>query len=170
VLVARPDIPGQQPVEEPVPCTKALTFDPAAAQAWLLSASDQFASLTRADSLGVDDELFGPGMEGFLPTIAGVLYQWPEGLHRRADVKDVLLWLIPDAEVLDQGALITVDLTNKVRLGTLYQDLKDFADRDQRGIPAMLSALAHIAHEVSLLLDTYHAANPEYRVPTEVSR
>jgi hypothetical protein len=34
----------------------------------------------------------------------------------------------------------------------------------------MLSALAHIANQASLLLDTYHAANPEYQTGTEVSR
>jgi len=152
-----------------VPCTRALTFDPAAAQAWLRHPSDT-DGFTRAESLGVDDELFGHGPDGLLATVDDVLTAWPDGLHRCADITGVELWLIPDGDILDQGALITVDLANGVRLATLHQDIKDFADRDQRGIPAVLSALAHIANQVSVLLDTYRAAHPEYRVGTEASR
>lgn len=150
--------------------TNAVTFDRAAAEAWLRAPSDQFEGLTRAESLGVDDEVFGRGQEGFLSTVEDVLAEWPDGLYRRPDVTDVLLWRIPDGDILDQGALITVDLANKVRLATLHQDLKDFADRDQHGIPAMLSALDHIAYQASLLLDTYQAANPDYRAGTQVLR
>jgi hypothetical protein len=149
--------------------TRALTFDPAATEAWLNQASDT-DGFTRAESLGVDDELTGPGMEGFLATVEDVLTAEPDGLHRGEDLTGVELWLIPDGDVLDQGALITVDLANGVRLATLHQDIKDFANRDQRGIPAVLSALTHIANQVSLLLDTYHAANPRYAAGTQVSR
>lgn len=150
-------------------CTQALTFDPAAAQAWLRQHSGT-DGLTRAESLGVDEEMFGRGLEGFLTTVDDVLAAGPDGLRRRADIGDVELWLIPDGDVLDQGALITVDLSNGVRLATLHQDIKDFADRDQLGIAAALSALAHIAHQVCQLLDTYQRANPGYAAGTEVSR
>ena len=78
---------------------------------------------------------------GFLNTIDAVLAAEPDGLHRRADISRVELWLIPDGEILDQGALITVDLADGVRLCTLHQDIKDFAYRDQHGIPAVLSAM-----------------------------
>ena len=149
--------------------TPPLTFDPAAAEAWLRQPSGT-DGLTRADSLGADEDLFGRGLEGFLATIDDVLTAAPDGLRRRADIAGVLLWLIPDGDVLDQGALITVDLSNGVRLATLHQDIKDFADRDQRGIAAALSALAHIANQVSLLLDTYQRANPGYQPGTEMSR
>jgi len=135
--------------------TPPLIFDPAAAQAWLRQPSDTHHGLTRADSLGVDDELTGRGGEGFLATVDDVLTAWPDGLHRDADITAVDLWLIPDGDILDQGALITVDLTTGLRLASLHQDIKDFADRDQHGIPAVLSALAHIADQASLLLAAY---------------
>ena len=150
--------------------TKALTFDSAAAQAWLRQPSDRFADMTRADGLGVDDELTGPGMEGFLATVDDVLAAEPDGLRRRADVTGVELWLIPDGEILDQGALITVDLANGVRLCSLHQDIKDFASRDQRGVPAVLSALRHIAQQASLVVGTYEAAHPEYAPDLAVAR
>jgi len=155
-------------MEEPVHRTRALTFDPTAAQAWLQRPSDT-DGFTRAESLGVDNELTGPGGEGFLATVDDVLAAQPDGLHRRADITRVQLWLIPDGDILDQGAIISVDLTSGIRLATLHQDIKDFADRDQRGIPSVLSALAHIANQVSLLLDTYQTANPQYRAETEVA-
>ena len=136
-----------------------LLVDPAAIQAWLAQPSDEFPDQSRAESLGVDDELTAPSVGGFLNTIDDVLAAEPHGLHRRADISRVELWLIPDGDVLDQGALITVDLADEVRLASLHQDIKDFAHRDQHGIPAVLAALAHIANQVSLLLDTYHAAN-----------
>ena len=150
--------------------TKALTFDPVTAQAWLGQPSGQFADMTRADSLGVDDELTGPGVEGFLATVDDVLAAQPEGLRRRADIAGVELWLIPDGEVLDQGALITVDLANGIRLASLHQDIKAFANRDQRGIPAVLSALRHIASQASLVVGTYEAAHPEYAPGQAVAR
>ena len=115
--------------------TPPLTFDPAAAQAWLLGPSDEFDDLSCAESLVVDDELTAPGVEGFLRSVEDVLAAWPDGLRRHADVTAVGLWLIPDGDVLDQGALITVDLANGLRLATLHQDVRDFADRDQRGVP-----------------------------------
>ncbi len=129
--------------------TPPLTFDPAAVRAWLRQPSDEFEDTSRAESLGVDDELTAPGVEGFLNTVDDVLAASPVGLHRRADITAVDLWLIPDGDVLDQGALITVDLANGVRLATLHQDIKDFADRDQHGIPAVLSALAHVANQAA---------------------
>ncbi|GAA0911565.1 hypothetical protein [Virgisporangium aurantiacum] len=150
--------------------TTALTFDPAATQVWLRQPSDQFAAMTRADSLGVDDELTGPGVEGFLATVDDVLAAQPDGFRRRADITGVELWLIPDGEVLDQGALVTVDLANGVRLASLHQDIRDFANRDQRGIPAVLSALRHIANQASLVAGTYEAAHPEDAPHLAVSR
>jgi hypothetical protein len=126
--------------------------------------------MTRADSLGVDDELTGPGVEGFLATVDGILAAQPDGLRRRADITGVELWLIPDGDILDQGALITVDLANGIRLASLHQDIKDFANRDQHGIPAVLSALRHIANQASLVVGAYEAAHPEYTPQLAVSR
>ncbi len=140
--------------------TPPLTYDPAATQAWLLQPSDEFDDLSRAESLGVDDELTAPGVEGFLRTVDDVLAAWPDGLHRHADVTALELWLIPDGDIRDQGALITVDLANGLRLATLHQDIKDFAHRDQPGVPAVLSALAHIAGQASRLVAADHTANP----------
>lgn len=51
---------------------------------------------------------------------------------------------------------VTVDLSNGLRLASLHQDIKDFADRDQRGFAAVLSALAHIADQASLLVRKHH--------------
>ncbi len=138
--------------------TPALRVDPAAIRAWLAQPSGEHPDETRAEHLGVDDELTAPGIDGFLETIDDVLAAEPDGLHRRADITRVELWLIPDGEALAQGALITVDLADGVRLCTLHQDIRDFARRDQHGMPAVLTALAHIAHQVGLLLDTYHTA------------
>ena len=149
--------------------TPALTFEPAAAQAWLRRPS-RTDGCTQAENLGIDEDLFGRGLEGFLATIDDLLTAAPDGLRRRADIGAVNLWLIPDGEVLDQGALITVDLSDGIRLATLHQDIKDFADRDERGIAAAISALAHIAHQVCLLLDAYQRANPGYAAAPEVSR
>jgi hypothetical protein len=136
--------------------TKALTIDPDAVRAWLCQPSDEHPEFTHAESLGVDEELTGPGEEGFLPTVDDVLAAEPDGVHRRADVSRVELWLIPDGEILHQGAVITVDLANGIRLASLHQDVKDFADRDQRGASAILAALDHIATQVCLLVDRYH--------------
>jgi len=41
--------------------------DPAAAQAWLRQPSDTHAELTRAETLGVDEELIGRGGEVSCP-------------------------------------------------------------------------------------------------------
>ncbi len=141
--------------------TTPLTVDPAAVQVWLTQPSDEYPEYSRAESLGVDDELTAPGVGGFLNTIDDVLAAQPHGLHRRADITGVELWLIPDGEVLDQGAVITVDLASGVRLANLHQDIKDFTGRSQHGIPAVLDALAHIANQVALLLDIYHAARQD---------
>jgi hypothetical protein len=140
--------------------TPPMSVDPAAAQAWLGQPAATHPGLTRAECLGIDDELTGPRMEGFLSTVEDVLVAEPDGLRYRDDIIHVELWLIPDGDILAQGALITVDLANLVRLATLHQDIRDFADRDQRGMAAILSALRHIACQVCLLLDTYQTANP----------
>jgi hypothetical protein len=87
----------------------------------------------------------------------------PTGLRYRSDITAVLLWRIPHGDVLDQGALITIDLANGVRLATLHQDIKDFADRRQRGIPAAVSALGHITGQVCLLVERYQRTNPDYQ-------
>lgn len=57
--------------------TRALAFDPAAAQVWQRQPSDQFAEVTRADSLGVDDDLTGPGIERSWPPS---MTSWPPSL------------------------------------------------------------------------------------------
>jgi hypothetical protein len=150
--------------------TRAVTFDPVAAHAWLQEPSTESPDLTRAESLGIDDEMTDPGVGGFLATVDDVLAAQPGGLHHRDDITGVELWLIPDDEILDQGALITIDLANRVRLCTLHQDIKDFADRGQRGIPAVLSALHHIADQASLVVATYEAAHPDYAPQPAVSR
>ncbi len=49
--------------------TSPLMFDPAAVQAWLRQPSDTHAELTRAETLGVDEELTGRGGKGVLSTI-----------------------------------------------------------------------------------------------------
>jgi hypothetical protein len=139
-----------------------VTFDTAAAVRWLRQPCPDLPEATRAECLGVDDELFGPGLEGFLPTVDDVLTAEPAGLRYRADITAVLLWRIPDGDVLDRGALITVDLADGNRLATLHQDIKDFADRHQRGVPAAISALAHIAEQVNLLLERYQRTHPDY--------
>lgn len=140
--------------------TPALTLDPNAVKAWLSQPSDTEDGTTRAESLGIDENLTGRSMGGdFLTTIDAVLAAGPQGLHRRADIDAVDLWLIPDGDVLNQGALITVDLTSGIRLCTRHQDTKYFADRDQLGIDAVLTALAHIANEVCLMVDQYQHSN-----------
>ena len=147
--------PGQLP--------PPITFDPVAARAWCVAVNDEHPDLTNVQAIGVDDD-FGRDQEGFLATVAAVLYAWPPGLTRRSDVRVVLLWLTPDGDVLGQGALITVDLVDGVRLASLHQDLKDFADRADRGVATVLSALSalsHIAAQVSMLADTYqHGRSP----------
>jgi hypothetical protein len=143
----------------------ALTCDPATVGAWLRSPSGEHPGCTNAETLGVDEECFGRRLCGFRRTVENVLLAWPDGLVRRADVEDVMLWLIPDVDVLDQGALITVDLTNRVRLASLHQDIKDFADRDARGVPAAVSALAHIAAQATLVLATFQRNTPDYQAP-----
>jgi hypothetical protein len=141
----------------------ALIFDPLAATRWLHSSSNGHPGATNADALGVDEEVFGRGLAGFLSIVDGILAASPAGLVRRLDVREVLLWRIPDGDVLDQGAVITVDLANGVRLATMHQDIKDFADRDARGVQAAVSALAHIAAQASALVRTYQRNNPAYQ-------
>lgn len=75
------------------------------------------------------------------------------------------MWLVPDGDVRDRGALITVDLVDRVRLASLHQDIKDFADRADRGIAVVLSALSHIAAQASLLVDTYQRVRSPGHTP-----
>jgi len=145
----------------------AVTFDTAAAVRWLRQPCPDLPEATHAECLGIDDELFGPGLEGFLAAVDDVLAAEPAGLRYRADITAVLLWRIPDGDALDQGALITVDLADGNRLATLHQDIKDFADRRQRGIPAALSALAHTALQACLLLERYQRTHPDYATHAE---
>jgi len=74
--------------------TQALTIDPTAIEVWLRQPSDEHPAFSHAEYLGVHDEVSGPGEEDFLPTIRRVLAAEPDGLHRRADVTHVELWLI----------------------------------------------------------------------------
>jgi hypothetical protein len=140
--------------------TQPLTFDRAATAAWLRQPSGT-DGLTRADSLGVGEEPFGLGLDGFLATINEVLTARPDGLHRRADITRVQLWRVTDGEVLAQRARITV-LVNGTRLATGPQNINDVAERDQRGVAAALSVLAHITNQVCLLLDAHRRAHPGY--------
>lgn len=142
-----------------------VTFDTAAVVQWLRQPCPDLPEATRAECLGIDDELFGPGLEGFLPTVSDVLAAEPAGLRYRSDITAILLWRIPDGDVLDQGALITVDLADGNRLATLHQDIKNFADRRQHGVPAAISSLAHIADQVNLLLERYQRTHPDYPPP-----
>jgi hypothetical protein len=137
--------------------TKAFTIDPDAVRAWLRQPSTEHPEFTNAEALGVDEELTGPGLGGFLRDVRDVLAAAPDGVHRRADVACVDLWLIPDGEVLDQGALITVDLVGGIRLASGHLDVKDFTVRGQLGEAAVLTVLEHIATQVCLLTDRYQA-------------
>ena len=137
--------------------TKAFRIDPDAVRAWLRQPSAEDPDFTHAEQLGVDEDLTGPGLGGFLRDVRDVLAADPDGLHHRADVTRVQLWLIPDGDVLDHGAVITVDLAGGIRLAGLHQDVKDFAERGQRGVAAVLTALEHIAAQVCLLVDRYQA-------------
>lgn len=138
-----------------------VTFDGAAANRWLRQPCPDLPEATRAEHLGVND-LFGPGLDGFLTVVSDILAAEPAGLRYRSDITTVLLWCIPDGDVLDQGALITVDLADGNRLATLHQDIKHFADRRQRGVPAAIAALARIAAQVCLLLQRYQRVHPGY--------
>jgi hypothetical protein len=133
------------------PCT----FDAVASEAWLLHPHPERPDTSRAEALGLDEDLFGRSLEGFLSTIADLLSAEPAGLHLAGDVEAVRLWVLPDGDLADQGALITVDLTNGVRLASGHQGAKDFAGREQRGTSAALSALAHIADQASVLVNRY---------------
>jgi len=143
---------------------QAVTFDPGAAEEWLRSPSSDYPDLTNAERVGIDETAYGPRFEGFLRGLDDVLWGEPlPGLRLRDDLGQIGLWLIPDGEVLDQGALITVDLTNGIRLATVHQEVGDFAPSDARGIPALLCAIGHVAAEVCRVVETYEAANPHHR-------
>ncbi len=142
--------------------TKALTIDPDAVRAWLHRPSAEDPDFSHAEQLGVDADLTGPGRGGFLRDVRDVLAADPDGVHRRTDVTRVQLWLIPDGDVLDHGAVITVDLANGIRLAGLHQDVKDFAERGQRGQAAVGTALEHIAAQVCLLVDRYQAETADH--------
>jgi hypothetical protein len=150
----------------PTVCTStpALIFDPAAATRWLRAAHNEHPGTTNAAALGIDEQRFGSGTNGFLDTIDALLAARPAGLVRRVDVQTVLMWRIDDGDVPDQGTVITVDLANGVRLATTHQDITNFADAGLRGIPAAVSALAHIAGQVSALVRTYQRHNPTYQL------
>lgn len=145
----------------------AVDFDPVRTDAWLRSPSGEHPGWTNAEALGIDPEDFRRDTDGFLSTIDDLLAAGPYGLLLRVDVDRIELWGIPDGDVLDCGALITVDLTNGVRLASLHQDLTDFADRGARGFPAALSALEHIARQASALVETYQRSNPTYQPPAQ---
>ncbi|MGH3737831.1 MAG: hypothetical protein ACRDT6_19800 [Micromonosporaceae bacterium] len=140
---------------------RAVTFDPVVAERWLRSPSAGSLGVSNAENLGVEPDYFGPDHE-FLRGVEDLLAGWPPGFRVRGDVRAVLLWLIPDGDALGQGALITVDLADGTRLASTHQDIKDFADREACGVPAALSALAHIAEQASRLVEGYQRVNPTY--------
>jgi len=150
----------------PVQSPPALVADPEAITAWLAAVNDARPHHSNAEALGIGTA-FGYGHDGFLSTLDDLLAAGPTGLVPRSDVDQVELWLIPDGDILDRGAVITVDLTNGVRLATPYQDGKNFADRDARGLTAAVSALRHIASQASQVVATYQSRNPQYQPPRQ---
>jgi hypothetical protein len=64
-------------VPQPAP---ALHADSDALAAWLAAPNCRHPEYTNAEALGVDDELFGPGHDGFLSTVEDVWVADPDGL------------------------------------------------------------------------------------------
>lgn len=73
---------------------------------WLRQPSSADLDYTNAEHLGVDEELTAPDSAGSCD-VRDVLAADPNGVHRRTDITRVQLWLVPDGEVLDHGAVIT---------------------------------------------------------------
>lgn len=143
---------------------RPLAVDTAAVTTWLQRPCPNHRNDSRAACLGIDEQ-FHRGSDGFLDTIEDLVAAQPLGLRHRGDLAGVHLWLIPDGEVLACGALITVDLAGGIRLASLHQDVKDFTDRDQHGIPAAVAALAHISDQVSLIVERYDQASRDRGQP-----
>jgi hypothetical protein len=141
-----------------------LAVDPGAVTAWLAAASDEHPQHSNADALDISPA-FGHGHPYFLSTVDNLVHANPDGLARRGDIHQVALWLIADGDIPDRGAIITVDLTNGLRLASTYQDARAFAGADAHGTTAALSALAHVAAQASQLVAGYQTRNPDYRPP-----
>jgi hypothetical protein len=132
----------------------AVVFDAGVFTAWLHSRSEQQPPLTWAEVFGIDSEVTCTS-EGFLPMLDDILSTPPAGLWLHGDVSGIGLWRIPDGDALDQGALITVDLTSDLRLASRHQDLDDLAPPGHRGAAAACAAMSHIV-ELADHLVTQH--------------
>jgi hypothetical protein len=85
----------------------AVDLDPVRTDAWLRSPSGEHPGATNAEALGIDPEDFRRDTDGFLSTVDDLLVAGPRGLLLGVDVDRIELWLIPDGDVLDCGALIS---------------------------------------------------------------
>ncbi|WP_203902849.1 hypothetical protein [Virgisporangium aliadipatigenens] len=138
-----------------------MAFDPAATRAWLQRPSRNNADITRAQAIGVLDDL--SYNDTTYPTVVEiVLMTQPEALLLGEGIAAVLLWPVRAEHVPDDAALVTVDVKKGIRLSSRIQYLSD-SGRSNRGIAAVLSGLAHIAEQACGLIADYEAANPQFR-------
>lgn len=100
------------------------------------------------------------------PTHVGDL-NWPVVSYLRLDTGDTpaeFFVLVDSGEGIPNQPYATMRvLVWPDHSKTEHQDIKDFADRDARGIPAAVSALDHIAARANALVRTYQRTSPAYQ-------
>lgn len=129
----------------------AIAFNREVVREWLLH-SDEGRELTR--QLAIDDpRLFGVDRAGFLTTVEDLIDAYPDGVDVRSDIDLVAVFRTVSGTSWHDGALVTVDLTNGIRLASVHQEATDFSGR--RGLEAALDALEHVSALVNDLVDVY---------------
>jgi hypothetical protein len=126
-----------------------LRLDEDAARTWLLDAA--------ADEFSIDDT-FNTHDLTIVPRLEELLYRL--GHHQHTDVLDVRpplssvqIWPTADAEGIDGGTIITIDLAvgdRPIRLATRHQGFDDFtAESATSGIDAAIESLRHVVDLVN---------------------
>lgn len=131
--------------------------DPERCRRWLGAAPSGRQAPTRAAWLDIDDD-FGIARPGALQALENLLGAQPAGFTLPTGLDRVALWRIPDGDVLDQGALITLDLSSArggLRLASSHLDLDHLAPFDLCGIAAVCASLQHVAEVANQILRSY---------------
>lgn len=137
----------------------AVHFNPDALRAWLAKPISSADSISTGEYLGID-ETFSRGDGNMLSFIDDVLADLTD------EDKEQTAWCLqPGIERVDffrtfdgewaDGAIIIVDLDNGVRLASLHQDDKDFADLDSCGVDVVIEALDNIARQANRIVAKY---------------
>jgi hypothetical protein len=152
---------SEQPVTGP-----AITFDPAGLRAWISKPSiddDRCVSWARET---VDNTAFGTDWAGeYLSLLGDLLAEMPRTVwNTTGAVNNVgVLPLFGDGGC--DGARVSVELANGLRLVSPYLSFVDFANPHARSIEAAAQGLSCVARAANDIVTNYHNATAACRTP-----